>query len=288
LSSRDWSLVWFTTLAQWSVGIVLCFTLPVMLAHDLGQVFETSLNLRNPVLLALIFISIATISSFLHLGNPVNAPYALNNLSGSWLSREILTIGLFSISLLFILISGWITGLSEYLKLLILTGSICGLALMWMMIRIYVMPTIPAWNSWHTPVSFVSTALSLGLLTFLSLHATGFVNTSDQIVGDFWIVLVVILLIEIVSGFAHQSNLAKMDSGIDELIFNTGTFHRVFLLRMTILTIACLATIVFTLTPDLLPENGSSLWISLLFLSVIVQELIGRLLFYSSYFRIGV
>jgi anaerobic dimethyl sulfoxide reductase subunit C (anchor subunit) len=186
------------------------------------------------------------------------------------------------------LISGWITGLSEYLKFLILTGSVCGLALMWMMTRIYVMPTIPAWNSWYTPVSFVSTALSLGLLTFLSLHATGFVNTSDQIVGDFRIVLVVILVIEIISGIAHQSNLANMDSGIDELIFNTGTFHRVFLLRMTILTIAFLATIVFALKPNLLPGNSSSIWISLLFLSVILQELMGRLLFYSSYFRIGV
>ena len=288
MSNRDWSLVWFTTLAQWSVGIVLWLTLPAMMAHDLSQVLETGLNLRNPVLLALLFISIATISSFLHLGNPVNAPNALNNLSGSWLSREILTIGLFSMSLVLMLISGWKTGQSEYLKFLILPGSICGLALLWMMARIYVMPTIPAWNSWYTPVSFVSTALSLGLLTFLSLQALGFVNTSDPIAGYFWIVLIVILLIEIVSAFAHQSNLVKMDPGIDELIFNRGTFHRVFLLRMAILIIACLATIVYVLNTDLLPENGKSLWISLLFMSVFAQELLGRLLFYSSYFRMGV
>ena len=288
MSNRDWSLVWFTTLAQWSVGIVLWLTLPAMMAHDLSQVLETGLNLRNPVLLALLFISIATISSFLHLGNPVNAPNALNNLSGSWLSREILTIGLFSMSLVLMLILEWKTSQSEYLKFLILPGSICGLALLWMMARIYVMPTIPAWNSWYTPVSFVSTALSLGLLTFLSLQANGFVNTSDQIAGAFWIVLIVILLIEVVSAFAHQSKLVKMDSGIDDLIFNRGTFHRVFLLRISILIIACLATIVYVLNTDLLPENGNSLWISLLFMSVFAQELLGRLLFYSSYFRIGV
>ena len=288
MSNRDWSLVWFTTLAQWSVGIVLWFTLPAMMAHDLSQVFETGLSLRNPVLLALLFISIATISSFLHLGNPVNAPKSLNNLSGSWLSREILTIGLFSMSLVLMLILEWKTGQSQYSKFLILPGSFCGLALLWMMVRIYVMPTIPAWNSWYTPVSFVSTALSLGLLTLLSLQANGFVNTSDQIAGYFWIVLIVILLIEVVSAFAHQSNLVKMDSGIDELIFNRGTFHRVFLLRMAILIIACLATIVYVLNTDLLPENGNSLWISLLFMSVLAQELLGRLLFYSSYFRIGV
>ena len=288
MSNRDWSLVWFTTLAQWSVGIVLWFTLPAVLADDLSQVFETGLSVRNPVLLALIYIGIATISSFLHLGNPANAPRALNNLSGSWLSREILAIGVFSVSLVFILILGWKTGHAEYSKYLILFSSFSGLALLWMMIRIYVMPTIPAWNSWYTPVSFVSTALSLGLLTFLTLHASGFVNTRDQIIGYFWAVLIVILLIEIVSGFAHQSKLVKMDSGMDELVFDRGTFHQVFLLRMTILIFACLATTVLVLKPDLLPVNDSSLWVSLLFVSVIAQELMGRLLFYSSYFRIGV
>ena len=288
MSNRDWSLVWFTTLAQWSVGIVLWFTLPVFLADDLSQVFETGLSVRNPVLLALIYIGIATISSFLHLGNPSNAPKALNNLSSSWLSREILAIGFFSASLVLILILGWKTGHAEYSKYLILLSSFTGMALLWMMIRIYVMPTIPAWNSWYTPVSFVSTALSLGLLTFLSLHASGVVNTSDQIVGYFWLVLIVILLIEIVSGFAHQSKLVKMDSGMDELVFDRGTFHQVFLLRMAILIFACLATTVLVLKPDLLPGNGSSLWVSLLFVTVIAQELMGRLLFYSSYFRIGV
>ena len=288
MSNRDWSLVWFTTLAQWSVGIVLWLTLPVMMAHDLSQVFETGLNLRNPVLVALLLISIATISSFLHLGNPVNAPNTLNNLSGSWLSREILSIGLFSMSLVLMLLLGWKTGQSEYSRFLILPGSIFGLALLWMMIRIYAMPTIPPWNSWYTPVSFVSTALSLGLLTLLYLHTTGIVHTSDPVTGYFWIALIVILLIEIVSGFAHQSNLVKMDSGIDGLIFNRGTFHRVFLLRMVILIFTSLATIVYVLNPDLMAGNSNLIWISLLFLSMIAQELLGRLLFYSSYFRIGV
>jgi len=288
LSNRDWSLVWFTTLAQWSVGIVLCFTLPALLANDPSQVFETGLSLRNPVFLALIYIGIATISSFLHLGNPVNAPRALNNLSGSWLSREILAIGLFSLSLVLILILEWTSGHAAYSKFLILLSSLMGLALLWMMIRIYVMPTIPAWNSWYTPLSFVSTALSLGLLTFLSLHASGFVNTGGQVAKFFWAVLLVMLLIEIVSGLTHQSRLVKMDTGMDKLIFNSGTFHQVYLIRMTILILACLATTVFVINPDMLPGYGNWPWIPLLFVSVIAQELMGRLLFYSSYFRIGV
>ena len=64
MANRDWSLVFFTTLAQWSVGIVLWLTWPVIHNQDLSPVFETGLSLKNPVLLALIFIGSATLSSF--------------------------------------------------------------------------------------------------------------------------------------------------------------------------------------------------------------------------------
>ncbi|MDH4020105.1 MAG: dimethyl sulfoxide reductase anchor subunit, partial [Xanthomonadales bacterium] len=118
MANRDWSLMFFTTLAQWSVGIMLWLTWPVIHSQDLSPVFETGLSLKDPVLLALIFISSATLSSFLHLGNPVNAPRALNNLSGSWLSREILAIGVFVTGLLITFILGWRGGNPLSLKLL--------------------------------------------------------------------------------------------------------------------------------------------------------------------------
>ncbi len=78
---------------------MLWLSWPVIHNRDMSLVFETGLSLTNPVLLALIFIGSATLSSFLHLGNPANATGALNNLSGSWLSREILAIGIFTASL---------------------------------------------------------------------------------------------------------------------------------------------------------------------------------------------
>lgn len=288
MAKRDWSLVFFTILAQWSIGIILCLTLLVVLGPDPGTVFESGPGLNNPVLLALVFIGTATLSSLLHLGKPVNAPRALNNLKGSWLSREILAIGVFCISLVTVLVLAWKTGHSENLKLPLAMSSVFGLALLWMMVRIYVMPTIPAWNSWYTPVSFTSTALCLGLLTLLYLQFSGSVIAPEQIVRYFQVFLAAILLVEIVSAVAHQSRLAKMETGLNDLVFDTGWFYRIFLLRTAILIIACLVTIFLLIKVDGLPAFNHPLWLYLLFILVITQELIGRLLFYSSYFRLGV
>jgi len=288
LANRDWSLVFFTTLAQWSVGIVLWLTWPVIHNHELSPVFETGLSLKNPVLLALVFIGSATFSSFLHLGSPANAPRALNNLSGSWLSREILAIGVFTTSLVITLILGWKTGNPGTLKYLMVLSSLGGMALLWTMTRIYVMPTIPAWNTWNTPVGFISTALGLGLLTLLFLHSYGSIIIADHILRIFWIALIAILLIEIVSAMIHQHKLVTIDQGMDKLIFHKGAFYRVFLFRMVILAFTCLLAVALALRPEFLPGNNDSLWVSLLFASGITQELTGRLLFYSSYFRIGV
>ena len=288
MANRDWSLIFFTTLAQWSVGIVLWLTWPVIHNQDLSPIFETGLSLRNPVLLALIFIGSATLSSFLHLGNPANAPRALNNLSDSWLSREILAIGVFTVSLVITLMLGWKTGNPGTLKYLMVLSSLGGMALLWTMTRIYVMPTIPAWNSWNTPVSFISTALGLGLLTLLYLNNSGSIMIADHILRIFWIALIIILLIEIVSAVIHQFKLATMDQGMDKLVFHKGTFYRVFLVRMAILIFICQLAVALAFKPELLPGSNESLWVYLLIISGIAQELTGRLLFYSSYFRIGV
>jgi len=288
LRNQDWSLVLFTTLAQVSVGIILWFTLASYLYGDMGLFIEAGPGFRIPAFLALVFIAVATVISFLHLGNPSNAPNALNNLSGSWLSREILALGVYSVSLIIVLALDWKTGSAEYLKYFMVLSSVTGLALLWMMTRIYVIPTIPAWNSWYTPLSFVSTAICLGLIVLLIFLDTGLANSDARIFRKLMGFLMLILFIETASGFNHQIQLEKMKTGIDELVFNQGTFYKVFLVRMGLLFILFLAAFILTFNPDLLLDNGSNTGLYPLFVLIIVQELMGRLLFYSSYFRIGV
>ncbi len=79
-----------------------------------------------------------------------------------------------------------------------------------------------------------------------------------------------------------------MNTGIDDLVLNKGTFYQVFLIRMVMLILALLTLCVFLLKPTLLPGNDHFIWIYPLLVLLIAQEFTGRLLFYSSYFRIGV
>ena len=179
----------------------------------------------------------------------------------------------------------------EYLLVL---SSVFGLAFLWIMTRIYVIPTIPPWNSWHTGLSFVSTAVCLGLITILFLHYIfGCVNCDEQFINDqtgkyLTVSLMIILLIEIISGFYHQTQLGRMNTGIDDLVLNKGAFYQVFLIRMVMLILALLTLFVLLFKPGLLAGKDYFLWIYPLLVLLIAQELTGRLLFYSSYFRIGV
>lgn len=288
MRSRDWSLVFFTTLSQWSVGIVLCFTWLVFFSDNVALFVETGLSPGNPVLLALLLIGVATTSSLLHLGNPSNAPKAMNNLAGSWLSREILAIGIYSLSLIVVFVFGWKTDDSEITGYLLLPSSIAGLFLLWAMARVYIIPTIPAWDSWFTPLSFATTSLCLGLITLLLLNNFEPAGIDKQ-AGNFYLAaLVTILILEMLSGFLHQQKLAKMDAGIDGPTFSHGAFHRLFLARMAVLLFACLALLLLVFQADIFPSNDHFAWIYPILALAVIQEFAGRHLFYLSYFRIGV
>ncbi len=288
MANRDWSLVFFTTLAQCSIGMVLWFTLAGFINHGPESVFQAGLSFRNPVLLALVLILSATLSSFLHLGNPVNAPRALNNLKGSWLSREILAIGVFSLSLLSALIAGWRFENPAYLHYLMVLSSACGLVLLWMMIRVYMLPTIPPWNSWHTPVSFVLTSVNLGLLTMLAFHVAGMANIDGDVFNRLVVLLLLILFAITASGIFHQYQLQKLNTGIYAPVYDQGLYYRIFLFRTALLIIAFLAVFAVILNTGPVPGNSGYAWLYPISVLIVIEELSGRLLFYSAYFRTGV
>lgn len=286
MPDRDWSLVLFTTLAQWSAGIVLL--LSWSLFSNSGPVFATVIGAGNPVLLALMLIAVATLSSFLHLGNPANAPKALNNLAGSWLSREILAIAVFSLSLVMALVTGWLCGAGAALQYLLALSALCGLALLWMMARIYLVPTIPAWNNWHTPVSFVLTALNLGLCSLLVFQAAGMARIDDVLVNGLMTALMLTLFATTAAGLLHQLQLQKLNSCMHKPVFDRGPFFTVFVLRMSLLLSAFLMIFYVLIHTALLPESDYSTWLYALGSLVLAEEIAGRFLFYAAYFRIGV
>mgnify|MGYP001186321009 CR=1 FL=1 len=161
---KEWPLVAFTILGQMAVGVFLltCFFLSV----SWGTPFVDS---RGTLLLdfALVLGSLvaAALISFFHLRHPIRARRVLSNLRTSWLSREILfELGFMGLVAL--------TGLQAWRGAerggaftgLLLAGCAAGALFLASMSKLYMLPTLPAWNTVLTPLSFGLTTLILGAM----------------------------------------------------------------------------------------------------------------------------
>ena len=112
-----------------------------------------------------LLLLVAAIISTLHLGVPRHAPYALLNWRSSWLSREILMLG----------VTGGLVALGTILGLVMTPeaslgtrtaiGSLAaaaGMLLVATMFRLYSVRTIPEWHPQTTAERFEGTTLRLG------------------------------------------------------------------------------------------------------------------------------
>ncbi|MCA2001603.1 MAG: dimethyl sulfoxide reductase anchor subunit [Chloroflexi bacterium] len=134
------SLVAFTLLAQMSVGMAWA-----------GLWMTDSLPLI-PYLLIGACLAIGGFFSFAHLGAKRNAWRAPFHLKKSWLSREILTAGLFGAS--------WLAGM--FVAEIKWLAALLGAAFVYSMAKVYRLHVMPAWDTWRTTAGFFITAALLG------------------------------------------------------------------------------------------------------------------------------
>lgn len=283
---RDLSLVFFTLASQCSIGLVLWLTVLTLLSGQPSFRAETGLDLANPVLLALLLVAVATAVSFLHLGNPVNAPRALRNLATSWLSREILAIGLYKFTLFAAFLVGWQTQAPGFAWTLLTPAALAGLFLLWTMSGVYLIVTVPAWNSAHTPLGFALTTLCLGAVACPLFGMAGSIAIDPSLLDVCGAGLVITLVLEVVAGSTNQRRLRGMDTGFRGPGFERGTLRFLFLGRMALLA-AGLGLALYLLGSGGGFGQEHAAWLYFLFLLMVLQELAGRLLFYGSYFRVG-
>jgi DMSO reductase anchor subunit len=160
LEHAHWSLVWMTTLIQLSAGALLIATI----SHRAGP-------LALAVLLALTAFTLNI--SVLHLGRPAYAWRALTAWKRSWLSREVLLFGLFFVALAALTLAAWLNAfhpLPTLIAILCWLAPALGFAGIVASAFIYLVPARPAWNTLHTPVDFVLSALFLGTAAGPLLH----------------------------------------------------------------------------------------------------------------------
>jgi anaerobic dimethyl sulfoxide reductase subunit C (anchor subunit) len=154
MNNRDWPLMAFTLIMQFSAGVVLLYDLFLLYPVALKQE-KLPLRFQWILVIALAAAVAALLLSLIHLGSPRNAFRTLGNLSNSWLSREILMVIIFTglLAVVTALQFRFPTGIRTY-KLLLDLNALAGLLLIYVMSRIYMIPSMPAWNSIFTPLSF--------------------------------------------------------------------------------------------------------------------------------------
>ena len=177
---KEWPLVAFTLLGQMAVGAFL-FLCPLLFLSPAGTAWNT--RARGMVLvvwgMTLGLVAIAAGLSFFHLHHPFRAYRTLANLRTSWLSREILFELAFMafIALSFVLVwTGHTTGF--FLRALMSAAAIAAILFLVSMCRLYMLASVPPWDSAYIGASFFLTAMVLGAM------ATAWVTGSP--VGDRW------------------------------------------------------------------------------------------------------
>ena len=165
MAKKEWPLIAFTLLSQTAVGFFLLFTVPLALSGTGTGAADVRLLRLRSLFIVLILLAAAAALSFFHLGNPLGAYRALNNVRTSRLSREIF----FELLLIFLIaVVGWLEWRrigSQDLRLgLYLLAALASVGLIWSMAAIYRLEAVPVWNNAMTPFSFFMTAFILGAL----------------------------------------------------------------------------------------------------------------------------
>jgi len=171
---NEWSLIFFTLLIQLAVGSFI-----IIASLNCYSILKTETPLpkefTNKILWLILAASlIALVSSFLHLGRPKNALLTLSNLGSSWLSREILFVILFlAIVGIYSLLEFAMNAPGKTKMIVSIIGSIFGLLAVFSMAKLYMLETVPVWNSHHTMIQFFVTVFTLGLACLIIILLAG-------------------------------------------------------------------------------------------------------------------
>ncbi len=284
---NEGALIAFTLISQLTVGSLLLYSFIYFTAKSATSQLPSGFNAKTPELLLLAGMVIATAISFLHLGSPANAIYALNNITTSWISREILSLSIFSMSLFLLFLGRWLMNSRErIISFLFLLSAITGIIFIIVMIRLYMIPTVITWATWYTPLGFVFTTLILGICGVLAYFVI--FNLKIEKIKPLLQLLMVFLFIEALISVLNHSMLSNIS------IPHTNQFLLDNLhLNYTIIRIAVITSVLIFLIfiSRIKLNHGSPLTVKLLvFLAIIlvlIEQFAGKYVFYASFVRVG-
>ena len=298
MRGRDWALVIFTLLVQMAVGIVGVFAVfsfideirfPQTLSADLYDTLFWGI---------LILLILSVLSGIFHLTRMRNVKFVLANLKQSWLSRETL-LGL---SFGFVILALGLMRLTQIdipnlLAILLWAGTLIGLALVFGMSSVYRLRTVPAWNTWATPISFLLSTLILGALSLsiaVSLLTQAYPRDGSELNGItdlLWYLgwgSAILLSTQLLLAFLRDRYLLWRGKDASQSVVQVKRNHPILgVLREAFGLLAIGLCILFALQPYSNIDFGLDVSVAAAFLLALSSEIIGRFLFYASYKRSG-
>ena len=297
-------LVIFTVMAQMSVGSFVVLGVIQLVGYRvdpklMDRITDPALYAIGPILV------LGMAASLLHLGTPLRAVNSLRHLSGSWLSREIAFGILFAVLGAAFAAVQWRKMLTPRLRQ-VLAGAtaLVGLALVFVISRVYTLRTVPSTDSWHTAVSFYATTFLLGSLAVgaalvIASRVRVRRGAEDEeaqalivrAVRGIAIASIVILGVIVVALPAFLGSLAASDSvaateSLDTLVVTYGGFT-ILQLALVFAAVAVLAVFLVQLSRGKISHRGLAVVVVTAFALAFSGEMIGRMLFYASMVRIG-
>jgi anaerobic dimethyl sulfoxide reductase subunit C len=304
MNVHETPLVIFTVLAQMSVG---CFVVLGIVhlagarragAAAMDRLSDPALYAIGPVMLA------GLVASIFHLGNPANALHVISHIDSSWLSREVfLGCAFTGLGAAFAVAQRlkWFTPL--WRQFLAGATALVGLGLVWAMSMVYLLPTVPGWDSWATPVGFFTTTFLLGGLAVGAAFAVVFAvqakrpgGIDDEFLGllraslrGIAVASIALLGVEFVVLPTYVLNLATSGgaeaTAADSLLVAGGSL---FVVRLILVFLGAGMLSLFLYRFANSHRDRLMMYaVSGAFALVLLSEVLGRILFYGSYARIG-
>ncbi|WP_102305906.1 dimethyl sulfoxide reductase anchor subunit family protein [Vibrio cyclitrophicus] len=277
---HEWSLIFFTVLAQTAVGgYLLIGARALVLGHD-----EEKLNsYKVPMFILWALMGLGFMFSTTHLGSPLRAFNAFNQLGSAWLSNEVFFgAAFFSVGGLQWLLSVVKKGCLVIQKALMVSAMVLGVIFMYAMINVYMINTVPTWDNIYTPLSFIMTIVVGGLLLsqFVLVFANDSHFTIDRNITMLAVITVAISLLVTVGKLNLIGDIQTSAAKASELVDGLGSY--------VILQVALLmASLLIWILPMLNKAKVNPVNLSLALVLFLASELIGRGLFYSLHMTSG-